>query len=366
MLIQENIKLAEYTTFKIGGPARFFCAVSNEDQLIEAVGFAKKKKLPIFVLGGGSNVLVSDKGFQGLVIKMEIAGIEEHDSLISVGAGELWDDFVDWAVERGFYGIENLSAIPGTVGAAPVQNIGAYGAEAAQVISSVRALDTKSMKFVELSNAECSFAYRDTLFKHERGRYVITRVDFSLSKNGKANIDYKDLKDYFMRQNQKEQSEISSRKGSTGKGRFSQLKREEKDKVGGASPTLRQVREAVIDVRWKKLPDWKLWGTAGSFFKNPIVGADRFKAMKERYPDLPGFPEPDGRVKVSLGWILDKVCDVKGLKMGKSQVYEKQALVLVAMPGASAAEVVGLSQELMKRVKDKTGLDIEGEVEWVN
>ena len=385
MLIQENISLAEFTSFKIGGPARFFCRVSDEDELVEAVRFAQAKKLPLFVLGGGSNILISDKGFAGLVVKMEIKGIEEKeprtknqepnkfqssksklqikskvqspnsrpgapDGLqssrvhISVGAGESWDGFVDWTVERGFYGLENLSAIPGTVGAAPVQNIGAYGAEAAHAVSSVRALDTTTMKFVELSKADCGFDYRDSLFKRERGRYVIARVDFHLTKNGKINIDYKDLKDYFARSS-----------------------------MTAIDPTLKQVRSAVIAVRSGKLPDWKLWGTAGSFFKNPIISADRFKELKEKYPDLPGFPETndspdneDGRVKVSLAWILDKVCDVKGLQMGKARVYEKQALVLVAMPGASAEEVVGLSHELMRRVKDRTGLDIECEVEWVN
>jgi len=375
MLIQENIQLAEYTTFKIGGPARFFCAISDETSLAEAVRFAQAKDLPLFVLGGGSNILVSDKGFPGLVIKMEIGCIKEqklearslkleekqeqsnipsssklqapssklpeHGSkfpasvLVSAGAGELWDGFVDWTVERGFYGIENLSAIPGTVGAAPVQNIGAYGAEASQAVSSVRALDTKSMKFVELANPDCGFAYRDSVFKRERGRYVITRVDFSLSKNGNVNTAYKDLREHFTR-------------------------------LQLTDPTIRQVRDAVIAVRWHKLPDWKLWGTAGSFFKNPIVSAERFQELKAKYPDLPGFTEPDRRIKVSLGWILDKVCDVKGLKMGKASVYEKQALVLVAMSGTSAEEVVRLSQELMKRVRDKTGLDIEGEVEWVN
>ncbi len=391
MLIKENIQLAEFTTFKIGGSAAFFCRASNEDELIEAVSFAKKKELPIFVLGGGSNVLISDKGFQGLVIKMEIAGIkgqtvipakagiqgqtaeiESSDTLdsrmrgndntvtITVGAGELWDGLVDWAVERGLYGIENLSAIPGTVGATPVQNIGAYGAEAAHTISSVRALDTRSMEFVELSNADCGFAYRDSLFKRERGRYIITRVDFSLSKNGNVNIDYKDLQDYFVGKKTIKGRSVAKQPAINPTAQSANPAHQ------SMRPTLKQVREAVIDVRSRKLPDWKLWGTAGSFFKNPIIDADRFKFLKAKYPDLPGFPEPDGRVKVSLGWVLDKVCDVKGLKMGKACVYEKQALVLVAVPGASAAEVVSLSQELMRRVKDKTDLDIEGEVDWVN
>jgi UDP-N-acetylmuramate dehydrogenase len=162
-----------------------------------------------------------------------------------------------------------------------------------------------------------------------------------------VNIAYKDLQDYFAAK------DLIRKPADGGAG-------------NAVHPTLAQVRQAVIDVRWKKLPDWKLWGTAGSYFKNPVIDAARFESLKKRYPGLPGFPESDGRVKVSLGWILDKVCDVRGLRMGKASVYEKQALVLVAEPGATAEEVVNLSRELMKRVRNKTGIEIEGEVEWVN
>ncbi len=346
MTIQEQIQLAEYTTFKIGGPARFFCQVSDEDGLVEAVMFAHDKNLRVFILGGGSNILISDKGFDGLVIKMEIGGIkyEAGNTIVSVGAGEQWDTLVEQTVERGLYGLENLSAIPGTVGAAPVQNIGAYGSEASKVITNVRAFDTKTMKFVELSNADCNFSYRDSLFKKEKGRYIITRVDFSLSKNGKVDIGYKDLADYFanlMRVGLNKNKNITD-------------------------PSLQEVREAVINVRWGKLPDWKLWGTAGSFFKNPVVSADKFAELKNKYPELLGFPESDGRVKVSLGWVLDNVCHVKGMQKGHVQVYEKQALVLVTKPGAMSEEVVSLAHELMDMVKEKTGIEIEGEVEWVN
>lgn len=356
MIIQENISLAPHTTFKIGGPARFFCRVSNEDELVEAVKFAKDKKIPIFVIGGGSNVLVNDKGFDGLVIKMEIGGIEKiHDSrfkiqdegkreavdnskkvIISVAAGEVWDDFVAYAVGQGLYGIENLSAIPGTVGASPVQNIGAYGMDVSQTIYTVRALDKESMNFVEFSNEECLFSYRESVFKKNKGRYIVTRVDFVLDREGKVNTEYKEVGDYFRNKNLT------------------------------ASPTLGEVREAIIDIRRNKLPDWKVWGTAGSFFKNPIISAEQFAKLAEKYPGVPGFPGSDGLVKVSLGWILDKVCNVRGRRVGKAQVYGKQALVLVAEPGATSEEVVILAKELMNCVKEKTGITIEGEVEWVN
>lgn len=335
LIIKEQESLAPYTTFKIGGPARFFCTISNQDDLSEAVAFAQEKKIPIFVLGGGSNVLISDKGFDGLVIKIEIMGIEEQGDILLAGAGEQWDDFVEYAVNKGLYGIENLSAIPGTVGAAPVQNIGAYGTDAAEKIHAVSAFDTKERVFVEFSNAECHFSYRDSIFKKEKGRYIITRVSFSLKRDGAVNTTYKDVKEYFV-------------------------------KKGITDPSLKEVREAVIDIRWNKLPDWKLWGTAGSFFKNPIICTEHYEGLKKAYPDLPGYPEGDGVVKVSLGWILDKICNMKGYCAGNVCVYEKQALVLVTKPGATSEEVIKMAQDIMKMVKEKTGIDIEGEVEWVN
>ena len=276
---------------------------------------------------------------------------------VSAGAGESWDNLVEYSVRNGLYGIENLSAIPGTVGAAPVQNIGAYGAEAAQTISNVRALDTKMMKFVELSKEDCKFGYRDSIFKHERDlvtkqpRYIITVVSFKLVKNGVLKIDYKDVREYF-------------------------------DKKNITVPTLTDLRRSIIEIRTSKLPDWKEWGTAGSFFKNPSVTVVKFAELKDKYPDLPGFPEIGGEtnssdssnttgdMKVSLGWILDKVCDVRGLTVdtasgGKVGTYSSQALVIIARDGATAADVLDFSKELIRRVKDKTGIVIEAEVEWV-
>ena len=335
MKIFENIPLATHTTFKIGGPARFFCSVKNEAELIEAIRFAKNNNVRFFILGGGSNLLVSDQGFSGLVIKIEIAGISYDGDRVRAAAGEYWDELVKNTVERGFFGLENLSAIPGTVGAAAVQNIGAYGVDLSNVLESVRVLDTETSKFTDLSRDECKYGYRDSIFKQQKGRYVITQVTFLLNKHGRTNIAYKDLADYF-------------------------------NKINVASPTPEQVRQAVIEVRWHKLPDWKIWGTAGSFFKNPVIAAETFSKLKQLYPDLPGFKESDGRVKVSLGWILDKICNVKGLTKGRVSTYEKQALVIVAQPEASASEVVELSRELISKVRDKTGIEIEAEVEWVN
>lgn len=358
MEIKENIRLAPYTTFKIGGPARYFCTVTDEDEVVEAVRFAKKNELRFFVLGGGSNILVSDSGFDGLVIKNEIVGKKFSDQTtgqgiggengrkingesvvisepvsLAVGGGYDWEKLVRETVEDGLYGLENLSAIPGTVGAAPVQNIGAYGADASNAIHSVHAYDVDAGDFVEFSNKECRFGYRDSLFKQKKGKYIITTVTFVLSRNGRVNIGYKDLKDYFSEKN-------------------------------NSSPSLKEVRAAVVEIRKNKLPDWRHWGTAGSFFKNPIIAKKEFEVLKAKYPGLPGFVEPDGRVKISLGWILDKVCDFRGLTVGNVGTYEKQALVLVTRPGATAREVVDFAVNVMDRVKEKTGITIEGEVDW--
>jgi UDP-N-acetylmuramate dehydrogenase len=339
MTFEEQIPLAQFTTFKIGGPARYFCRISSEAALVEAIRLAHVKRLPLFVLGGGSNILVSDAGFAGVVIKMEERGISYHDhdneAFVSAAAGELWDDLVDSTVKRGLFGLENLSAIPGTVGAAPVQNIGAYGGEVSQVIEKVRVYDTRSLEFLEFDKDDCHFGYRDSVFKHLKKRYVITHVEFRLKHNARVNMQYKDLAQYFVAR-------------------------------GISAPSLHQVRDAVIEVRRGKLPDCRLWGTAGSYFKNPVVPLKTFMELKQKHHDLPGHPEPDGQVKLPLGWILDKICNVRGFAMGQASTYEKQALVVVVKPGASAVDVINLTKELMWRVQEATGLAIEAEVEWVN
>lgn len=344
MKIQENVPLAQYTTFRIGGPARFFCIVKSEDELMEAVNFAKKNLVPFLVIGGGSNLLFSDQGYHGLVIKNEILGKTFTDdgtlySVVDVGAGEDWERFVAETVERDLFGIENLSAIPGTVGAAPVQNIGAYGTEVGKVIESVRVLDTRDLdhpKFVDLSFVDCKFSYRDSIFKHDKGRYIVTRVRFRLCKQGEVNIEYKDVKKYFAEKS-----------------------------VEKSAIKLRDVRDAVIEIRKNKLPDWTQWGTAGSFFKNPIILATEFDTLKTKFPELTGFVESDGRVKISLSYVLDKICNKRGIFKGNVGTYEKQALVVVTKPGATSTEVVDFTRELIDCVYENIGIRIEAEVEWV-
>ncbi len=336
MNIQENISLSQYTTFKIGGPAKYFCCIKSEQELLDAINFAKSKNLPIFVIGSGSNLLVSDEGYRGMVLKIEIVGIDFAENMITAFAGEDWDNFVNETVKRGYYGLENLSAIPGTVGASPVQNIGAYGVEASQFIESVRVYDIDKEQFFDLKNSECLFSYRDSVFKQQKGRFVIISVTFNIKKVGQVNTEYSDIRQYFEAKNL------------------------------GRLPSLSEVRNAVIFIRQSKLPDWQKWGTAGSFFKNPIIPIQQYVDLKQKYTDLPGFPDCDGaKIKVSLGWILDKICNAKGMSVGNAYVYEKQALVLVAKPGAKASEVIALSRQIQDIVREKTGIVVEAEVEWV-
>ncbi len=350
MKIEKDKSLKEFTTFKIGGNAQFFCAVQNEDELTEAVDFAQTnkagRKVPIFVLGGGSNILISDKGFQGLVIKMEIKGVEftdqeNGDVLVIAKAGEDWDAFVEKTVEKGFYGLENLSLIPGTVGAAPVQNIGAYGSEIKDTVHSVKIFDTAEGVFKNFSKDDCQFEYRDSLFKKKSNqipdfgtRYIVTSVTFKLNKKGKVNIDYKDVREYFAMKNIE-------------------------------TPTLAEVRRAVVEIRSNKLPDVRKVGTVGSFFKNPIVTNEQAIELKNKYPDLPIYPIDETYTKISLAWILDKVCGYKGTSKGHVGTYKNQALVLVNNGDATAKEILDFAEEIKKSVKEKSGIDIEEEVQRV-
>ena len=335
MTIQENISLKGFTTFKIGGLARFFCVVTNEDELIEAVGFSKKNKVPFFILGGGSNILISDEGFFGLVIKMEMKGIsykENGDEVgVTVSAGENWDDFVAETVEKGLYGLENLSLIPGTVGAAPVQNIGAYGSEIKDTLESVYVLDVKKDEYRTLKNSDCRFGYRDSLFKKEKGRYVVISITLILNKKGKLNYEYKDLRDYF----------------------------------NGREPTLKQVRNAVVEIRSRKLPDVKHVASAGSFFKNVVVSKTKAHELVEKFPKIILYPVNDKKVKVPLAWILDNVCGFRGVSTGNVGAYKNQALVIINHGNATAQEVTDLAQKMVDAVYERTGIEIEPEVEFV-
>jgi len=347
MKIQENVLLAPYTTFRIGEAARFFVQAQSVVDIEEAVAFAERggeqksaegKNLPIFILGGGSNVLISDAGWNGLVIKVELKGMTEESEGESVrfivSAGENWDDFVKYVVEdRGLHGLENLSAIPGTVGASPVQNIGAYGAEAKDTIEWVEVYDSIAKKVERLMNADCKFGYRDSIFKHERKNNIILRVAFLLKEKGKLSLEYKDLERYFT-------------------GRTS-------------TPSLCDTRNAIIKIRAGKFPDLFKIGTAGSFFRNIVILKTDYKELLKKYPFMPCFSVDETKVKVPLAWILDKVCGLKGARRGDVGVYQNQALVLVNYGKGTAEDVKKLAGEMAASVKEKTGIVISPEVEFV-
>jgi UDP-N-acetylmuramate dehydrogenase len=339
MIIEENVPLFPHTTFRIGGPARFFCEVNKEEDVLEALNFAKEKSLPVFVLGGGSNILVSDLGFDGLVMRNMIKGVEVENSLVTVGAGEDWDKFVETSINKNMYGLENLSLIPGTVGAAPVQNIGAYGVEVADYIEKVSAIRISDSNKVIFSKAECNFSYRDSFFKRNTGQYVITSVTFSLKNISEVNISYPDLKKFFS------ESDVN--------------------KI-----TPKYVRDAVISIRRRKLPDVdggeNKYGTAGSFFKNPVITKEHFESLKSKYPGIPSFPtSKEGSIKVPAGWILDHVCGFKGYSHGPVGVYKDQALVIVTERDAKAKDVKDLADSMSKAVKEHTGIDLEPEVQFI-
>ena len=338
-MIKENISLNTYTAFRVGGPARYFVEVTSVVELREAVLFAKEKRKNIFALGEGSNILVSDDGIDDVVLQIKIKGIEEKkdtgDKKVFAWAGKEWDGFVKEVVQRRFYGLENLSLIPGTVGAAPVQNIGAYGKEVGEYIESVLVFDTETMEEKILSNAECLFSYRDSLFKKTEGKkYVVLGVTFILSESAPPSFEYKDLVEYFT-------------------------------KKAIDKPTPEEVRAAVIEIRTVKLPSVSLLGTAGSFFKNPIITKDAYDTLLVKYSGMPHYLVSDLEVKVPLAWIIDHVLGLKGYIKGNVGLYKKQPLAIVNFGNATASEINNFAKEVEKKIFDATKIIVEREVQCV-
>jgi len=331
MTIEKDVPLAPYTTFGIGGPARFFVRVKTIEELQESLDFARDKGVDTLTLGGGSNMLVDDAGFDGLVIKMELRGIEVSYSpgaaTVVAAAGESWDALVAFAVEKNLWGIENLSGIPGTVGAAPVQNIGAYGSELRDTLVWVRVYDTHTQTTHHIEAPECGFGYRTSMFKEAPGRYIILHVALRLALEASPKITYADLAKAF----------------------------------SGATPSLGDIRRAVLAIRAQKFPDLSQEGTAGSFFLNPIVSSEIAEQLGKQHPELPRYAA-GGQVKVSLAWLLDKGLNLRGYAVGGARLFEKQPLVLVAARGASSKEVVALAQEVIHTVRDAYAIEIQPEV----
>jgi len=340
MLLHTNVLLAPYTTFQTGGLADYFCRVTSLDELREAIRKGKEKKLPVFILGGGSNILVHDDGVRGLVVKLDLVGTEINQKAagkasVTASAGESWDRLVASTVERGLYGLENLSGIPGTVGATPIQNIGAYGVEVGDVIEWVEVFDTETMRCMTLGNEECLFSYRNSIFKTDGGKkFVITKVCYRLTHDGMLNTSYGDVTRFLHAHN------ISS-------------------------PTLADMRRAILSIRESKFPDIRKIGTAGSFFKNPVLPKAKADQLIKRFPDIPRFSLKDGRIKVPIAWILDHALAWKGVRRSHVGVYKDHSLVIMHFGGGTTQEIQTFAKEIQQDVKENIGIDIESEVTFV-
>ena len=342
MIVQENVPLAPLTTLKVGGPAKYFVEAKTVADVSEAIAFAHSRRAPLFVLGGGSNLVVSDAGWPGVVLKIAIRGIGRHDSndktMFEVGAGEPWDHFVAAAVAQNCAGVECLSGIPGSVGGTPVQNVGAYGQEVSETIRSVTAIDLKDGKTCELNNAECGFHYRTSIFNtSERGRYIILRVVYELIPNGKPRVEYADLKNHFA--------------------------------GWETSPTLADVREAVRKIRASKGmlitagdDDCR---SAGSFFKNPVLSVDAFEQLTrcaaEKHLQIPSYPALESQRKVSAAWLVEHSGFSKGFVSGNVGISRKHALAIINRGEASAGEVIALKNHIQERVKEIWNVALESE-----
>jgi len=332
MLI-ENYSLKRHNTFGLDIRASFFASPDNEEKLIKLLRMSVSQSKQPLIIGSGSNILFTGD-FEGLVIKPEIKDItlvkETNDCIyLRAGAGVVWDDFVSYCVNRGWGGVENLSGIPGTVGASPVQNIGAYGSEVKDCIENVEYLDLESLKKVTLSGKDCGFGYRDSVFKNRlKSKTVIMHVTFILSKYPILNIGYADLSEFF---------------------RYRVCK------------SVNDVREAVVEIRNKKLPDPAVIGNAGSFFKNPVVDIKKAEELKKLYPTLKTFPAGEGLSKLPAAWLIDQ-CGYKGKRSGNAGVHSNQPLVLLAYEGARAEEILNLANEIINTVREKFGVEISPEV----
>ncbi len=338
MRFSEDVSLAELTTFKLGGKTRGIAACFSVEDVQAAFALSRERGLPWYVIGGGSNLLANDAGYEGIMIHIGSDAMTFEDSakdssdvqyvLAIAEAGAVWNTFVQESVARGLWGIENLAGIPGSVGGAPVQNIGAYGADISQTLAWVEAFDTKTETLKRFTNEECMFGYRDSRFKHDPS-LIIMRVAFNLARNGSPQIEYTDLR--------------------------------KKAEAGEALSTPSDIAKAVRGIRAGKFPDLAVSGTAGSFFKNPTVTQEAFDALRANYPELPGYPA-EGGIKLSLAWVLDHALALKGYSKGSVRLFEKQPLVIVAESGATAHDVDALALEIEQLVFNSTGIHIEREV----
>jgi len=332
MSLQENISLRSHNTFGIDVKTKKLATVKNVNELKNILS---NNLLPLCILGGGSNILFT-KDFDGLIIKNELKGIQlinENDTEIylKVASGEVWHEFVLFCIENNYCGIENLSLIPGSVGASPMQNIGAYGVEVKDFITEVEAMHLKSLKITYFSTNDCEFDYRSSIFKtKEKGNYFITSVTFRLNKQPNINTSYGAI-----------QSELEAK--------------------GISNPTIKDVSDAVICIRESKLPNPKEIGNAGSFFKNPSVSNEKAEALKNEFPAIPNYPQNNGTTKIAAGWLIEQ-CGFKGKTFNNYGVHKNQALVLVNYGGAQGKDIYALSETIIDTVQQKFGILLEREV----
>ncbi|MEA9601075.1 UDP-N-acetylmuramate dehydrogenase [Polynucleobacter sp. MG-28-Ekke-A2] len=324
-----NLGLKHRNTFGFDASAELAYEITAPEQIPEVIAEVAEKKLPWRVLGGGSNVILPST-LPGATLLMNIAGQEiissdEKASYLAVGAGVNWHELVAWTLEKDLPGLENLALIPGTVGAAPIQNIGAYGVEIADYIDSIEAFDAKNHAFVTLQNEACHFAYRDSYFKQNPHRFIVTKVVFKLPKAWQARIHYADLTKQFSE---------------------------------NANPSPEDIFLAVCKVRTHKLPDPKVIGNAGSFFQNPVIPVEQYETLLRAHTNLVSYPYAAGKRKLAAGWLIDQ-CGFKGQRMGSVGVYEHQALVLVNHGGGTAQDILGLAKCIQEKVHDKFGVSLQ-------
>jgi len=332
--IEENVSLKNFNTFGIKAKARYFVEISHEENLAELFMDSQWHKTERLILGGGSNLLLV-KDFDGLVIRMNIRGIEHRINyetvFVEAGAGEVWNDLVNFCVDHGFAGMENLSLIPGSVGASPIQNIGAYGVELKDVFESCRAFEIATGQVKIFSKEDCHFGYRESVFKSAlKGQYIITSVKFKLSATPKFNLSYGAI-----------EQELNSR--------------------GISQPTIKDVSQVVSAIRVSKLPDPSTIGNSGSFFKNPVITAEQFEGIYKQYPTVSNYPAGDGLVKLAAGWLIEQ-CGWKGKVVGNTGTWKNQALVLVNHGGATGQEIYDFSSQIIDSVYTKFGVTLEREV----
>jgi len=341
--IQENVSLAPLTTLKIGGEARFFTRAESEEQISAGLEFARQRSLPVFILGGGSNVLIADAGFDGLVLQIVLSGISFNENLVTAAAGEDWDNFVRVCVEKNLAGLECLSGIPGFAGATPIQNVGAYGQEVSETITSVRVYDRETFAVKTMSNAECGFTYRSSIFNASlKGRYIVLAVTYALVPNGEPALRYADLKKHFAGRSE--------------------------------TPSLSEVRRAVIEIRAKKSmvisaadPNSK---SAGSFFKNPLVSREKFQEIQiaaEKVglvatgETVPHFSSGDEEVKIPAAWLIEKSGFHKGCIHGNVGLSANHTLAIINRGNASARDVLELKDKIQTAVQEKFGVMLKPE-----